>query len=80
MKYQKYNFSISKYSTLSNTMEGEKGPPAEELLRGGLNPDTQLGENLGLVLEGRAGLKLSTFCPCSGDDCTETGASFISCF
>lgn len=67
--------------TLPKAMEGEKVPPAEEgLLKDGLYPETQLGENLGLVLEGLAGLKLRTFCPCRGEDWTDTGASFVSCF
>lgn len=69
--------------TLPKATEGEKGPPLageEGLLKGGLYPGTQLGENFGLVLGGRAGLKLRTFCPCSGGVWVDTGASFFSGF
>lgn len=69
--------------TLPYATEGEKFlplPGEEGLLRGGLYADTQLGENFGLVLGGRAGLKLSTFCPCRGDDWEATGDSFFSGF
>lgn len=69
--------------TLPYARDGEKGlplPGVEGLLKGGLYPDTQLGENFGLVLGGRAGLKLSTFCPCNGDDWESTGVSFLSGF
>lgn len=72
---------ICETQTLPKAMEGEKVPPAEDgLLKEGLYPEIQLGGNLGLVLEGLAGLKLRTFCPCRGEDWTETGASFFSCF
>lgn len=50
------------------------------LLRGGLYPGTQLGENLGLAVDGREGLKLNTLCPCRGDDCAGVGISLLSCF
>lgn len=50
------------------------------LLREGLYPGTQLGENLGLVLAVREGLKLSTLWPCRGDNWAGTGVSFFSCF
>lgn len=70
--------------TFPKATEGEKGPPAllgvDGLLRGGLYPGTQLGENLGLVVAGREGLKLSTLWPCSGDDWAGAGVSFFSGF
>lgn len=70
--------------TFPKATEGEKGPPAlfgvGGLLRGGLYPGTQLGENLGLVVADREGLKLSTLCPCRGEDWAGAGVSFFSGF
>lgn len=76
------SFPVLCVLTLPYATDGEKGlplPGVDGLLRG-LYPDTQLGENFGLVLGDRAGLKLSTFCPCSGDDWEATGVSFFSGF
>lgn len=70
--------------TFPKATEGEKGAPAllgvDGLVRGGLYPETQLGENLGLVVAGLEGLKLSTLWPCRGDDWAGAGVSFFSVF
>lgn len=74
----------SYHNTFPKATVGENGAPAlfgvEGLLRGGLYPGTQLGENLGLAVAGREGLKLSTLCPCRGDDWAGAGVSFFSGF
>lgn len=70
--------------TFAKATDGEKDVPAllgvEGLPRGGLYPGTQLGENLGLVVAAREGLKLRTLWPCRGDDWAGAGVSFFSVF
>ena len=57
------------------------GPGLEETLSGlGVYPVTQLGENLGLVVDEGEGLKLSTLWPCSAYDWAGAGSAFFSCF
>ena len=57
------------------------GPGLDGLLSGlGVYPVTQLGENLGLAVAERDGLKLSTFWPCSAYDWAGTGSAFFSGF